>query len=90
MYITSGDLPLHKTVLCLPTFWSRLLMHGSAVEVKHSKRSGLSRLCFIASPVSVLRFRAVNFDVFMRSGFERVFAHERVVATVGVHSYTKL
>ena len=30
--ITRGDLPLQKTIFCLETFLSRLLMHGSAVR----------------------------------------------------------
>ena len=32
MYITRGDLPLQKTIFCLATLLSRLLMHGSAVR----------------------------------------------------------
>ena len=32
MYITCGDLPLQKTVFCLATLRSRLLMHDSAVR----------------------------------------------------------
>ena len=32
MYITRGDLPLRKTIVCLATLRSRLLVHGSAVR----------------------------------------------------------
>ena len=30
MYITCGDLPLQKTIFCLETLRSRLLVHGSS------------------------------------------------------------
>ena len=52
----------------MPSSLKRAAKHTEPPEVDHSKRSGLSRWCFIVSPVSVLLgilsdFRAVSFDV---------------------------
>ena len=82
MRITSGDLPLQKTVFCLPTLWSRLLMHGSAVRglrlIDTSRRDARDLSCLHGRDGASRKVRASANEVKDGGGYGHPLTHEPV------------
>ena len=67
MYITCEDLPLQKTIFCLATLRSRLLMHGSAVRglrlIATSRRGARDLSCLHGGDCAARKVRASASEV---------------------------
>ena len=79
MYITCGDLPLQKTIFCLATLLSRLLMHGSAVRglrlIATSRRGARDLSCSHGGDCAARKVRASASEVKYGGGYGHPLTH---------------
>ena len=79
MYITRGDLPLQKTIFCLATLRSRLLMHGSAVRglrlIATSRRGARDLSCSHGGDCAARKVRASASEVKDGGGYDHPLTH---------------
>ena len=79
MYITCGDLPLQKTILCLATLRSRLLVHGSAVRglrlIDTSRRGARDLSCLHGRDCAARKVRASASEVKGGGGYGHPLTH---------------
>ena len=79
MYITRGDLPLQKTIFCLATLRSRLLMHGSAVRglrlIDTSRRGARDLSCSHGGDCAARKVRASASEVKGGGGYGHPLTH---------------
>ena len=79
MYITRGDLPLQKTIFCLATLRSRLLVHGSAVRglrlIATSRRGARDLSCSHGGDCAARKVRASASEVKDGGGYDHPLTH---------------
>ena len=79
MEITRGDLPLQKTILCLATLRSRLLMHRSAVRglrlIATSRRGARDLSCLHGGDCAARKVRASASEVKGGGGYGHPLTH---------------
>jgi hypothetical protein len=79
MYITRGDLPLQKTIFCLATLRSRLLMHRSAVRglrlIATSRRGARDLSCSYGGDCAARKVRASASEVKGGGGYGHPLTH---------------
>ena len=79
MYITRGDLPLQKTIFCLATLLSRLLMHGSAVRglrlIDTPRRGARDLSCLHGRDCAARKVRASASEVKGGGGYDHPLTH---------------
>ena len=79
MYITRGDLPLQKTIFCLATLLSRLLMHGSAVRglrlIDTPRRGARDLSCLHGRDCAARKVRASASEVKDGGGYDHPLTH---------------
>ena len=77
--ITRGDLPLQKTIFCLATLLSRLLMHGSAVRglrlIDTSRRGARDLSCLHGRDCAARKVRASASEVKDGGGYGHPLTH---------------
>ena len=77
--ITRGDLPLQKTIFCLATLRSRLLMHGSAVRglrlIATSRRGARDLSCSHGGDCAARKVRASASEVKGGGGYDHPLTH---------------
>ena len=77
--ITRGDLPLQKTIFCLATLLSRLLMHGSAVRglrlIATSRRGARDLSCSHGGDCAARKVRASASEVKDGGGYDHPLTH---------------
>ena len=77
--ITRGDLPLQKTIFCLQTLRSRLLMHGSAVRglwlIGTSRRGARDLSCLHGRDCAARKVRASASEVKGGGGYDHPLTH---------------
>ena len=92
MYITRGDLPLQKTIFCLATLLSRLLMHRSAVRglrlIATSRRGARDLSCSHGGDCAARKARASASQVKGGGGYDHPLTH-RPVFSEGQKDYRK-
>ena len=77
--ITRGDLPLQKTIFCLATLLSRLLMHRSAVRglrlIDTSRRGARDLSCSHGRDCAARKVRASASEVKDGGGYDHPLTH---------------
>ena len=77
--ITRGDLPLQKTIFCLATLLSRLLMHGSAVRglrlIDTPRRGARDLSCLHGRDCAARKVRASASEVKGGGGYGHPLTH---------------
>ena len=77
--ITRGDLPLQKTIFCLATLLSRLLMHGSAVRglrlIDTPRRGARDLSCLHGRDCAARKVRASASEVKDGGGYDHPLTH---------------
>ena len=80
--ITRGDLPLQKTIFCLATLLSRLLMHGSAVRglrlIDTPRRGARDLSCLHGRDCAARKVRASASEVKDGGGYDHPLTHRPV------------